>query len=143
MKTKTLFASLLLFLLTRLPVALAAPGYKSLDKKPLPGFSGVHYDQPNNAIHTYYGDHDLREHMEHLMYNQRKHPENDRAFQRGKPGNTANRDKATKGIPILPGLSRDEKPPNTVIHDGTKVTVRHLPKIESGKHLFVWQFYLL
>ena len=111
-------------------------------KKPSPGDSGVHYDQPNNVIHTYYGDNDLPRHMEHLMYNQRKHPENDRAFRVGKSNTDTNRQKAIKHLPIKESHARDEKPPNPVRHDGTKVTVRHVPLQESGKHLFVWQFYL-
>jgi hypothetical protein len=142
MKTKALFPSLLLFLLTCLPVALAAPGYPVLDEKPLPGHSGVHYDAEKNVVHTYYGDNDLRRHMEHLMYNQAKHPENDRAFKVGPAGKTGNRRKALAGTKPLPGMARDEKPPNSMIHEHTKVTVKFLPKKESGKHLFVWQFYL-
>ena len=64
MKTETLFPSFLLFLLACPPlVALAAGGYPVLKEKPSPGNSGVHYDQPNNVIHTYYGDNDLPRHI--------------------------------------------------------------------------------
>ena len=134
MKTEALFASLLLFLSTCLPVALAA-GYKVLDQKPPPGDSGVHYDKPTNVVHTYYGNKDLPQHMEHLMYNQRKHPENKQPFKVGPPGSKANRESALSGVKPVPGRVRDEKPPNSMVHDGKKVTVRYLPKDESSKHL--------
>ena|SRR5260221_2797727 len=142
MKTEALFPSLLLFFSTCLPVVLAAPGYRVLSQSPSPGESGVRYDKSNNAVHTYYGDRELRQHMEHLMYNQRKHPENVRPYNVAPPGSTANRQNALAGTKPKPGFVRDEKPPNSMIHDGKKVTLRSLPKTESGKHLFVWQFYL-
>jgi hypothetical protein len=137
MKPETVFASLVLFVLGCLPVALATPGYSVLDQKPAPGDSGVHYDKPKNNVNTYYGDKDLRQHMEHLMYNQRKHPENKRAFTVGPPGKKDNRKNALAGTKSAPGFARDEKPPNSMVHDGKKVTLRSLPKVESGKHLFV------
>jgi len=139
MKTETLFASLLLFLSTCLPVALAA-GFKVLDQKPPPGESGVHYDKPNNAVHTYYGNKDLPQHMEHLMYNQRKHPENNRPFKVGPSGSTSNRKAALAGVKPVQGLARDEKPPNSMVHDGKKTTVRYLSTKESGKHLLEGNF---
>ena len=139
MKTETLFASLLLFLSTCLPVALAV-GYPVLDQKPPPGHSGVHYDKPNNAIHTYYGDKDMPQHMEHLMYNQRKHPENNRPFKVGPSGSTSNREGALEGVKPVPGRARDEKPPNSMVHDGKKTTVRYLSTTESSKHLLRGNF---
>jgi len=143
MKTEALFPSLLLFLSTCLPVVLAV-SYPVLpvEQSIPPGESGVRYDKSKNAVHTYYGDKDLRQHMEHLMYNQRKHPENVRPYSVAPAGSTANRKNALAGTKPKPGFVRDEKPPNSMIHDGKKVTLRSLPKTESGKHLFVWQFYL-
>ena len=132
MKTEILFTSLLPFPSTCLPALVA--GFRVLDKKPPPGESGVHYDKPNNVVHTYYGNKDLPQHMEHLMYNQRKHPENKQPFKVGQSGSTSNRDRALAGVKPAKGLARDEKPPNSMVHDGKKVTVRYLSKAESSKH---------
>jgi hypothetical protein len=165
----SIFLSLLTCLPVAL--AAPIPGYSRLDEKPNPGHSGVHYDESKNEVHTYYGEKDMKKHMEHQMYNQRKHPENNRAFKAGPPGSTANRKKALAGVkegPFANAAERktslaavakwksfvkkkklepvrrvqDEKPHNSMVHDGKGVTVRNLPRIESSKQLFVWQFYL-
>jgi len=164
MKTETLFASIFLSLLTCLSVALAAPvptkgqrvkGYKLLSDPPPPGHSGVHYDEGKNRVNVHYGDKDMVKHMEHTMYNQRKHPENDRAFKAGKAGDTTNRNKALANVNVGGRISKDnngkwnkyitkkklhdlqrsndEKPHNSMKHDGKKVTVRPLPRIESDR----------
>jgi len=145
MKAETLFVSIFLSLLTCLPVALAAPvppaddyvpprGYKVLPEPPPPGHSGVHLDKANNEVVAHYGEKDMQKHMEHLDYNKRKYPTNDRAFEPVPAGSKANREKALAGTTSLKGFARDEKPPNSAKHDG-KVTMRLLPKDESDREM--------
>jgi hypothetical protein len=143
MKTETLFASIFLSLLTCLPVALATPipGYKNLPEPPLPGDSGVYHDTENKVVHAYYGNNDMEKHMEHVMYNERKHPENKRGFKPTIFSSTDNRNRALRDVKFMPGSARDEKPPNSAIHDGTTTTTRYLPIPESSKQFFAWQLY--
>jgi hypothetical protein len=75
--------------------------------------------------------------------NQHKHPENDQAFKVGEAGSTGNHKKALAATKPVPGFARDEKPPNSMKHDGKKVTMRFLLKKESGKHLFCMAILLL
>jgi hypothetical protein len=144
MKTETLFASIFLSLLTCLPVALAVPvGYKVLSKSPPPGRSGVVYDKDKNEVRVKYGDKDMKKHMEHTMYNNRKFPDNKEPFTAGRAGDTTNRKRAMGDTKPLKGYARDEKPPNSMVHDGKKQTVRFLPKAESGKQFYIYvQLYL-
>jgi hypothetical protein len=147
MKSGAIFALLLLFFLSCLPAVLTAPIQFPLRDKPLkPGMSGVYLHKDTNILHVYYGSDHLREHSKHLEENQAKFPENKEPFLVGPPGSKKNRGKAMKGIKIKPGCVRDEKPVNCVEHSGEGVTVKHLPKKESSKHLFFFdcmQYFVL
>ncbi|KIM41397.1 hypothetical protein M413DRAFT_10993 [Hebeloma cylindrosporum] len=121
MKTKVLFTSLLLFLSTYLPVALADGGYAILDKPPPPGHSGVYHDTENG------GQKKKKE-----LFAHRKHPPNDQALGVKKANTKKNRKDALAGIPKKTGFARDEKPPNILVRPtGNKgVTVRlQIPKL--------------
>jgi len=137
MKTETLFASIFLSLLTCLPVALAAPvpGYKVLSESPPPGQSGVVYDKGKNEVRVKYGEKDMKKHMEHTMYNGRKYPQNKEPFTAGKAGDKTNRKRAMGDSKPLKGYARDEKPPNSMVHNGKGQTVRFLPKKESDREM--------
>jgi len=71
--------------------------------------------------------------MEHVMYNERKHPENKRGFKPTIFSSTDNRNRALRDVKFMPGSARDEKPPNSAIHDGTTTTTRYLPIPESKR----------
>ena len=110
--------------------------HSSTTEPPAKGKSGVYHDKDNKIVHVYYGDDHLEHHMVHLMENHQQHPHNDRLYNVAPKGSTKNRKQAMEesGKDTVPGFSRDEKPPNFVVHDGKSVTVRHLPKKESSKH---------
>lgn len=134
-----------LFLLSCLPVALTAPTYQPLPGKPDAGVSGVHHDKETNIVHAYYGEKDLPKHREHLILNHVAHPQNNRPFNLGQPGSNKNRQAVINRVPPRRGSRRDEKPPNFVAHDGKEsVTLRYVPKDESGKRVFFYriQFHL-
>jgi len=69
------------------------------------------------------------------MYNHRKHPENKRDFNVGARGAKTNRGNALWNVDPVPGKARDEKPPNSMVHDGKTVTVRPLSKDESRREM--------
>ena len=77
---------------------------------PVPGRSGIHYQKETNLVWFRYGD-NLREHAEHLTFNQQKYPENLLPFSLASATqHYDNRQNALHGIPTQSGMVRDEKP---------------------------------
>ena len=130
------YASLLLFLLSWTQIVLGVSHHHSDTKAPPAGVSGTHHDKEHKIIHVHYGSNDLQEHMLHLLENVKKYPHNKEPFKVHQKSNEDNRKKAMKKADMKnrPGTARDEKPPNFVHHDGKSVTVKRVPKAESGKH---------
>ena len=133
-----IYVFLLLSLLswTQMVMGKGVKLHNSKTEAPAAGKSGTYLDKPNKVLHVYYGDDHLEHHMAHLIENHQQHPHNDRLYDVHDKNSINNRKKAMKGSKkkTLPDQARDEKPPNIVVHDGKSVTVKHLPKKESGKH---------
>ena len=133
-----IYAFLLLFLLSwpQMVLGKGVKLYNSKTEPPPKGKSGTYHDKANKVLHVYYGDDHLEHHMVHLQENYQQHPHNDRLYDVGPKRSTKNRKQAMEesGKDAVPGFSRDEKPPNIAVHDRKSVTVRYLPKKESGKH---------
>ena len=130
MKIGALFASLVLFL----PSCLLA-SIKLTTPHPAPGVSGVYYHKEDKIVHVHYGSDYVPGHTKHLMDHHEQCPDNVQPFNVGQKRDTEKRKASLGKIPLQPGMAQDEKPPNSINHDGKCVTVQPLPQNESSKHV--------
>lgn len=126
------------------PGGYSTPSPQDDPSVPLPGRSGTHTDRNTGLVTGFYGDDRMPGHMRHLERNQAANPDNRRpmGLQSNQPGANQNRPDALRGVPRAPDHRvtkepqvRDEKPPNSLNHGGSGLSVEYRQKYESdGKH---------